>query len=473
VKDGDRLLTVSLSSPEATPEVVKATSPSVPPVHNIAPIGVLNASAWQVAHGAPVQGLPQADSGLGTGILFTVGGPHATSATLANVTYDGAWSALMTRIKVSSIESLSHLAIELSNDHWRSEVSYDLRRSYPATSDGEWLGLSFAEGNGQPGGPGPHWVQRGPGVFDWSKVDGIRFVAQENAGVVPPVTVEVNQLQSVPLESTGKVVLVFDDAYQSDLSAAAYLHKLDLPANVAVIAQYMETPSSDRMNVAQLRRLQDGWGWDMVNQGVKDVNGIETYVETGDLEDYLADVAAGAQYLEHAGLNSAPNWYVYPHGGTDDKLKLMVMGLYKFALTNNSAADTYPFGDRLAVNAIQLKGAGPTGGEPTPSPAQVAVAIANAKYFHNTLVLTFHRIHASPTDPPGYPLGAFETIANEVKASGLPVLTLSGLDRSNGIPENNRIVVQPGRSSQTVVSLKDRPITGPSSSLWSELTGWL
>jgi len=98
--------------------------------------------------------------------------------------------------------------------------------------------------------------------------------------------------------------------------------------------------------------------------------------------------------------------------------------------------------------------------------------LEDTKRFGNTLILTFHRIHAHASDRSGYPLSDFKIIANEIKASGLPVLTFSGLDQSNRIPENNHVVVTPGHPSQIVVSVKGTTTVSPQS-VWSTLTGWL
>jgi hypothetical protein len=156
-------------------------------------------------------------------------------------------------------------------------------------------------------------------------------------------------------------------------------------------------------------------------------------------------------------------------------MKLIVGQMYKFARTTQSEPETYPFGDRLAVKTLEVQSPkdAETGADNifTP-PAQVAQALADAKRFGNTLILTFHRIHATASDESGYPLNDFKAIADEIKASGLPVLTFSGLDRSNGIPEDNYVHVDLGHPSQTIVRVKVTA-TGASSSLWSTLTGWL
>jgi hypothetical protein len=212
----------------------------------------------------------------------------------------------------------------------------------------------------------------------------------------------------------------------------------------------------------------------MANHTLEHLDGVEEYADTGDLSGYSDDVLAGAQFLEDAGLNSAPNWFVYPHGDTNDKLESVLTGLYRFARTTQDEPTAYPFGTPLAVTDLEVESPrdseGGAQGQYTP-PSQVAQAVADAKRYGNTLILTFHRIHATASDPPGYSLTDFESIIDNIKATGIPVLTLSQLDQSNGVPEDNRIKITPSVASQTVVQLHVET-TRPSPSVWSRLTSW-
>jgi hypothetical protein len=61
--------------------------------------------------------------------------------------------------------------------------------------------------------------------------------------------------------------------------------------------------------------------------------------------------------------------------------------------------------------------------------------------------LTFHRIHSEPSDLPGFPLAQFEEVINGIRASGIRVMTLSELDRSNAVPVKNHIYVNAGEKS--------------------------
>ena len=487
INDGARQWKIALSISVADPETASGSDTFIPSVKGATPVGLLTPAAWTVKDGPAPTPLTPANAGGAPGISLTTRGSGTEYAVLGGAHYDGSDSTLQLRVKVSAAENLSKLRVELSNNNWTTVASDDLLDAMTPASDGQWLTISLGRGEALSGKGAGYWAQYGRSTFDWSKIDGLRLAVEAETGV-PPVTVELSQLEAVPAQSKGKVVIVFDDGSSTILPAAAYLHKLGMPANVAVIAKYVELPSRHYLNVFQLRKLQNKWGWNMVNHTFFHVDGVVTYVDGKNLSGYLDDVASGAQFLETTGLNSAPNWFIYPHGDTDDAMKHIIGEMYKFARTTQSEPETYPFGDRLAVTTLEVQSLSDaeTGADGilTP-PSQVGEALADTKRFGNTLILTFHRIHSRPSDawslvdpgaatliPTGYPLSDFKIIANEIKASGLPVLTFSGLDRSNGIPEDNYVHVNPGHPSQIVLHVTGT-MTQSSSSLWSTLTGWL
>lgn len=469
--DGSRVLRIHLTDTAPVPEVAWGSHTDLPPVGGLQPLGFLVPSLWQVTGGPPAGPLPASDASGRSGIMLSTSASAVETATLQGARLDASASGIDIGIKVSAVENLSHLDIELSNGNWSTVMADDLRNAYAPVADGEWLDVSLGRGQSLTG-PVGHWAQEGPGAFDWSKVDGVRLVIEGKTGLAP-VTVEVDRLVGVPAPATGKVLIVFDDGYQSILPAAAYLHKLGMSANIAVIAKYVQVPSADHLNVEQLRRLQNSWGWNMVNHTQNHADGVEVYANAGNLPGYQNDVVSGAQFLERAGLNSAPNWFIYPHGDTDDGLKSVLSNLYRFARTTQSEPTAYPFADPLGVMTLEVESPqdaeGGAQGKYT-SPAEIAQAVSDAKRFGNTLILTFHRIHATATDPPGYSLSDFEAVADGLKASGVAIMTFSQLDRSNGIPENNRIEIRPAIPSQIRVGVQ---ASGSGPSLWSRMFGWL
>jgi peptidoglycan/xylan/chitin deacetylase (PgdA/CDA1 family) len=255
----------------------------------------------------------------------------------------------------------------------------------------------------------------------------------------------VQSITKVPSATQAAVAFVFDDGYESILPAADYMHSYGFAGNVAVIGRATELPNRGYLNVFQLRTLQDQYGWNMANHSQKHLDAVEVYSQRN-LGAYEQDILDGASWLESAGLNSAPNWYIYPHGSTNAELATVVGRFYTFARTVYPGAETFPFGSPLRVKTLELHSpmdsADSASMELTPV-SHVAAAIQDASKYHHTLIITLHRINSTPSDRPGYPLDNFKQIVDLVHASGIPVKTLSGLDTMQGVTGSNSFTVTP------------------------------
>ena len=461
IQDGTRSLIVRLGESERSREVAWATDAAPPPRAGSPIPATREAWNWAASGGATLSKVP-IGAGATAERIVTSGRGRATltdSAIRADLSHEN----LLLRFRVLGRQDLSILAVELSNDAWTTTTSLDLQEPYPPRYDGGWLRLSLAEGALQQ--DRGYWVTTGPGRFDWSRVDGVRFVVETGSTATRPATLDVAEVGTIPQQKSGVVVFVFDDGYSSILPAARYLHANGMPADIAVIGRYTELPSRLYLNTDELRRLQDGWGWDMVNHTERHVDAVGTYRHPLRADTYQRDIVANADFLAQSGLNSAPNWLIYPHGSTDPALERVVGRFYKFARTTDNSPEAYPFGDPLRVKTLEIRipqDTGDGGGTGITRPAEVRAAVLDAKRFHATLIVTFHRIHSRSSDRPGYPLRLFERIVDDVRASRIPVRTLSGLDAMMGVPEDNRIIDIPERPSQILVTISqhDRPRPG-------------
>ncbi|MBV8259282.1 MAG: heparinase II/III family protein, partial [Actinobacteria bacterium] len=444
IREGSRSLEVRLGLSAPGAQVAYATDPKPPRLRGVSRIA--GTESWVVSGDATQVVLPG-----GATRMTTTAHSRATLTAVGAVAADLSTKNLMLRFRVRGADHLANLDVELSNDHWRTTAEMDLRDSYPARYEGEWLRLSLPRGQLRDD-HGGHWVTSGTGAFDWSRVDGLRFVLETSDGT-PPASLDVASVAEVPWQKRGVVLFVFDDGYASILPAASALHRAGMPGNVAVIGKYTVLPARLYLNTDELRTLQNAWGWNMVNHTQRHVDAIFSYRYPLRLDTYERDVVGGAVFLEEQGLNSAPNWLIYPHGTTDAALSRVVRRFYKFARTTDAAPDAYPFGNPLRVKTLEVKipqdsGEGGDGGY-TP-PAVVQAAVLDAKRFHQTLILTFHRIHSRTSDRPGYPLRLFRQIVADVRRDGIEVTTFSGLDRLMGVREDNRIVYRPARPAQIV-----------------------
>ena len=62
-----------------------------------------------------------------------------------------------------------------------------------------------------------------------------------------------------------------------------------------------------------------------------------------------------ALWLEANGINSAPNWLIYPHGTTNQVLESVVGKYYMFGRTTVDDPTAYPYGDSHAVNNFEIQ----------------------------------------------------------------------------------------------------------------------
>lgn len=356
------------------------------------------------------------------------------------------------RIKVEGLHRIGDFRLLLSNDHWANSVSMDMADAYTQDYDGQWVDL-FVGPSGKWGKYGG-WIAARPG-FNWSDIDGIQLIMSTDSASASAVTATIGSLRLIPSQAEGKVVVIFDDGYQSILPAAKYLHSKGLPADIAVIGKYVDDPTPDFLNVFQLKALQNNWGWDMVNHTQDHVDAVTQYYDNHEMYSYAADILQQAQWLEAHGLNSAPNWLIYPHGAVNEAVEKVVSKYYMFARVVADNPDAWPYGDPHAVSdlEIQYPGDGESGDVGYTPPSEIVSAVRQARHYHMTLILTFHRIYSQQGDPPGYPLGLFKEIANGIVAAHVKVLTLSELDHSNGIPTDNQIHVIPGKASQITVEI--------------------
>lgn len=290
----------------------------------------------------------------------------------------------------------------------------------PAESPNGWSTISLSKGSSrdQQG----QWSIYGSG-FDWSHITAIDFRVASKDGT--PVTMMLGGVATTPGQNEGKVVIVFDDGSASILSAAASMKADGFDGNIAVIGKYTERQTPGYLTVPQLKTLQQG-GWSLINHTYNHEDAITQYYERNDLAGFQNDVLSGALFLQQNGLNTDPNWYIYPHGTTNQALQQILSKYYTFARTELTAPESYPFGNPLAVKDFVV--------EDQTTPPSVYKAIDDARTYNQTLLLTFHRIHTPSSTQSGYDIANFNAILAHLKSSGIAVMSFNQLDTSNNIP---------------------------------------
>ena len=452
ITDGQRHLGVSLSDSAAIAPRAWATAPSPPPVGATPVPAVLAPGSWTTRNDGFLSfSHASGDSGpVVVGLSTNSGSPVYMQNNSVRLNLDQ--HNVRLSLKVTGLAQLSELRLRLSNDHWAKWVTLNPLQAYTPDRAGQWVSLFLGAG-GQWGSAGG-WKVSAPG-FNWADIDGmeIEMITRSSGG--PSATVSIGGLTLVPTQNEGKLVFAFDNGYQSILPAARYLHQEGMAGDVGVVGKYVDYPAENYLNVFQLKALQNKWGWNMVNQTQQDVNAVRQYYDLHDVGGYAPDVVQQAAWLEANGLNSAPNWLIYPYGSTNTQLEGLVGRYYMFARLMAGGPDAYPYGDPHGIASLDVhcSGGGRKGDGSCTPPAQVLSAVHQAVIHHMTLILTFDHINSERGEIPGYPLALFKELVNGIRRSGIKVMTFSELDRSNGVPVKNRIDVTAGRPSQIVVSI--------------------
>jgi hypothetical protein len=454
VHDDGRVLEIALGESVGRTESVHATHPKAPVAVATPLAGTANLAQWQasgagsakVSVAADDGGRPMIEMSASSGNREMIG-DDAVQASLAS-------SNLQVRVKVTNAQRVDSLTLALSNRHFASSARIQLLDSYQPRYSGDWMTISLGR-ESHMSWKGGHWQLDGS-QFNWGAVDAVSLTMLAKSGPGPAPTVQLESISSMPQQRSGAVAFVFDDGYESILPAAAAMHSLGMAGSVAVIGKFAELPAYGHLNVYELRMLQNRWGWNMVNHTQMHADAVADYYRRGALGAYEQDILDGATFLEQAGLDSAPNWLIYPHGTTNTVLDSVVSRFYTFARTTNDAPEAFPYGSPLRVKTFEVHSpndSGDGGSAALTAPAHVLSAARDALAYHSTLIVTMHRIDALPTDSRGYPLTDFVQILNGIKRLHIPVLTLSQLDKLDGVPETARITLRPAIPSLITVTI--------------------
>jgi peptidoglycan/xylan/chitin deacetylase (PgdA/CDA1 family) len=408
----------------------------------------MNVDAWRIPEKEQSFGTT---SNIGDFLRITnLEGNKSISAT-STVNVDLSGSNIFLKMKVTNRPVIERLDLAFSTNGWKGYMVTSLKESYRDEYNGELLNITLGKGKERMGRG--QWQEYGTG-FDWSKIDQVRITLRTKANTT--AAIQLLELSSTPMLKEGEVIIIFDDGYESILPAIKIMQQYGLKGNIAVIGDRVKNNERGYLSLKQLREIKDVYGWDLVNHSEHHVDAVTTYAKKRDIEGFENDLLSGAQFLEESGLNTAPNWYVYPHGATNAALKEVVGKYYTFARTTINQPETYPFGDPLTVKTISADGVESTG-ENVFIPINVIMgAVRDAKTFKLPLFITFHRIHGTVSDRPGYELENFRQLISQIAAQHIPVKTLRQFDADHGITEYpmSFTAPQPAQITLTIDSRK-------------------
>ncbi|GAA1770750.1 hypothetical protein GCM10009810_31060 [Nostocoides vanveenii] len=279
-----------------------------------------------------------------------------SSAVLTRRAVNLARQSLYLTFRLLNRRHLKGAAIAVSSDHGKSWATWALASSLHASWADGWLSISLPSSNlahrtGH--AAGATWIIDNGIRINWSKINAVRL-SVEGQDKHASVALDVAELGLADVDRRPAVAFVFDDGYTSILPATEMMKAAGLKGNVALIGKCLQAPCSGNLDIAQAHALQDGYGWDMVNHSMYHVDAVRNYVGPMSLAAYGRDVARGQAELVKAGLNSAPNWFIYPHGSTNRRLLQVVAARYPFARTTMPGEERIPFADPHRVRTFEL-----------------------------------------------------------------------------------------------------------------------
>lgn len=351
------------------------------------------------------------------------------------------------KASVTNLLALNTFDIALSSNNWEGYAIYNLESVFRSTNNREWLNISLGKGRVRDGQG--EWKIYGQN-FDWSRIDGIKIIAETDSKILNPVQLASIQTYSQPKE--GEVVIVFDDGYESILSAVDVMEQYNFKGNIAVIADRVEGNQKGYLSLSQLHTLQDKYNWNIVNHSQSHLDAVEAYYNKNYLNGFEKDILSGAKFLTDNNLNTVPNWYIYPHGSSNQAIKDIVGKYYTFARTTINAPESYPFGDPLAVKTISADGIESNGVQVFNPVSTIEKAILDAKKYNLSLFITFHRIHSTSTDRPGYDIKDFKKLMQFISDQKIKVKTLKQYDLDHEVRERSLTFIE-GVSSQLEINV--------------------
>lgn len=332
------------------------------------------------------------------------------------------------KIKVDKTVNLQGLDFYLSNDNWAKYAVFYIKGSaYDVNRDGEWLQFGVGKGDLRKIELG-NWF-KSDSTFDWAKIDSLKIVAKSNQG--KNVTLNIKDFYLAPDQKEARAIIVFDDGWDSVMAGADLMNKYNFKGNVAVITNSIG--KNKYLTLDNLKILQNNYGWNIVSHSSLHKDAVETYGKVK-LQEYETDIGDALQYLIQNGLNSAPNWYIYPDGRTNGPLKTIINKYYKFARATTYVPQVFPFAEPLEIGVFPIY-------SDRTQLVDVHNSLSDALKYKQTIILMFHKLsEGSPSVYTEYSLSDFGKILKDIKNQGIKVVTLSEFDQEFNVPQTDFIL---------------------------------
>ena len=261
--------------------------------------------------------------------------------------------------------------------------------------DGGWNYITFSSAD----------LRSTTGSPNWTNITKLRL--RVNAAEAGSASVLFDILTYSIAESKPQLLITFDDGYKSDISVAKpIMDSYGFVGTSYVIRDKIGTDGT-RMTLEDLRSLQR-CNWSIASHGSPDLTTLTEEQLKLEFEDIT-------QYLKSNGF-SGYNHYAYPMGRYSSLVTSVADRYFKTARTINTQPETTIPAERLKLRVFYVINS------TTNSQLQDAINRANRNGI--TLILVFHRIVSTTSEPEDVSISNFTTFIQTIASSGISVTNI-------------------------------------------------
>lgn len=261
--------------------------------------------------------------------------------------------------------------------------------------NGEWFEVTLTRGD----------FAFNSGTANWATVNGLAFQFYSNTGTTPNVWVD--QVVRYPTPARPTISFAFDDGFASTFTdAKPAMDRYGYRGSAFIMPTALNTPAY--MTQAQIDALA-AQGWDIAGHNVTDL----TTLTAAQAE---ADVLATKTYLVDRGYKGG-DAYAYPLGGQTTALRAMVGKYFNAARGTSTLGQTRAYLARRNMMTRQLGSA--------VTVANVQGWVDQAAAGNEWLIITGHKLTATPVAAEDFTPANFTAVVDYVAASGAQVLPVS------------------------------------------------
>ena len=254
-----------------------------------------------------------------------------------------------------------------------------------------------------------------PWVLINPTVTSVPYATRSGATAFADMSGFTNDLVAPLAPAKGMITFLMDDGYVEDYTVMyPMLSAKGFPGVVAIITNYINNPDPTRLNVAQIKTLEDA-GWEVMSHTVNHP-ALATLTEA----QVVTELAQSKATLEAQGFKVRN--FVYPFGSHNDYVRKQVRNLYRSGFGVDAGVNTHPL-RQFDIWRVPM-GSFVNPGQDTE--AYYKTWVDRAK---NENVWVVFLLHTGPNVQSQAQTNIIQNVVNYIQTQGVPVVTgEQGLD---------------------------------------------